>query len=74
MKQDILKRNNVTIKGKGKQVMVFAHGLGCDQNMWRFVTPAFEEDYKIILFDYVGCRKSDNRRGAVVGLLKKIII
>jgi sigma-B regulation protein RsbQ len=39
--------------------MMFAHGFGCDQNMWRFVTPAFENDYKIVLFDYVGCGKSD---------------
>ena len=39
--------------------MMFAHGFGCDQNMWRFVTPAFEKNYKIILFDYVGCGKSD---------------
>jgi sigma-B regulation protein RsbQ len=27
--------------------------------MWRFVTPAFEKDYKIVLFDYVGSGKSD---------------
>ncbi|MEP6684123.1 MAG: alpha/beta hydrolase, partial [Parafilimonas sp.] len=33
--------------------------FGCDQNMWRFITPAFENDYKIILFDYVGAGKSD---------------
>ena len=59
MEQDILRRNNVTVKGKGEQAMVFAHGFGCDQNMWRFVTPAFEEDYNIVLFDYVGCGKSD---------------
>lgn len=39
--------------------MLFAHGFGCDQNMWRFITPAFEEDYKIVLFDYVGSGKSD---------------
>lgn len=39
--------------------MVFAHGFGCDQHMWRFVTPAFEESYKIVLFDYVGSGKSD---------------
>lgn len=39
--------------------MLFAHGFGCDQNMWRFITPAFENDYKIILFDYVGAGKSD---------------
>lgn len=39
--------------------MLFAHGFGCDQNMWRFITPAFEEDYKIVLFDYVGAGRSD---------------
>jgi sigma-B regulation protein RsbQ len=55
----ISKRNNVKVFGKGKQPMLFAHGFGCDQNMWRFVTPAFENDYRIILFDYVGAGKSD---------------
>ncbi len=54
-----LQRNNVTIKGKGTQVMLFAHGFGCDQNMWRFVTPAFEEDYRVVLFDHVGAGNSD---------------
>jgi len=39
--------------------MLFAHGFGCDQNMWRYVYPAFENDYKIVLFDYVGSGKSD---------------
>ena len=56
---DILRRNNVTVFGHGSQTMVFAHGFGCDQNMWRFVTPAFEEQYKIVLFDYVGAGKSE---------------
>lgn len=56
---DVLKRNNVVVKGKGLQVMMFVHGFGCDQNMWRFITPAFEEDYTIILFDHVGAGKSD---------------
>jgi sigma-B regulation protein RsbQ len=41
--------------------MVFAHGFGCDQNMWRFITPAFEDDYRIVLFDYVGSGHSDLR-------------
>ncbi len=41
--------------------MIFAHGFGCDQNMWRFVTPAFEDDYRIVLFDYVGSGRSDLR-------------
>jgi sigma-B regulation protein RsbQ len=39
--------------------MLFAHGFGCDQNMWRFVTPAFEDDYRIVLFDYIGAGRSD---------------
>ncbi|MEJ1222381.1 alpha/beta fold hydrolase [Sediminicola sp. 1XM1-17] len=55
----VLKRNNVNIIGQGTQVLMFAHGFGCDQSMWRFVTPAFEKQYKIVLFDYVGCGKSD---------------
>ena len=45
--------------GQGEQPMLFAHGFGCDQNMWRLVTPAFEDDYRIVLFDYVGCGRSD---------------
>jgi len=56
---DIITRNNVKVFGRGTQPMLFAHGFGCDQNMWRFVTPAFEDEYRIVLFDYVGSGKSD---------------
>jgi sigma-B regulation protein RsbQ len=59
MKDDIIKRNNVKIFGNGTQPMVFAHGYGCDQNMWRFITPAFEKEYQLVLFDHVGSGKSD---------------
>jgi sigma-B regulation protein RsbQ len=59
MNQEVLKRNNVNVSGSGAQPMVFAHGFGCDQNMWRYVTPAFEQDYRIVLFDYVGSGGSD---------------
>ncbi|HEX8320650.1 alpha/beta hydrolase [Longimicrobium sp.] len=59
MPQDVLARNNVKVFGRGTQPMVFAHGFGCDQNMWRLVTPAFEDDYRIVLFDYVGSGRSD---------------
>lgn len=59
MAQDILLRNNVKVLGQGTKQLLFAHGFGCDQNMWRFVTPAFEKDYQIIIFDYVGSGKSD---------------
>jgi len=56
---DILRRNNVIVKGNGSRPMMFAHGFGCDQNMWRYVVPAFEEDFKVVLFDHVGSGKSD---------------
>jgi sigma-B regulation protein RsbQ len=59
MTVDVTKRNNVRVSGRGTQPMLFAHGFGCDQNMWRYVTPAFENDYRITLFDYVGSGKSD---------------
>jgi sigma-B regulation protein RsbQ len=39
--------------------MLFAHGFGCDQNMWRFVAPAFEARYRTVVFDYVGAGASD---------------
>ena len=39
--------------------MLFAHGYGCDQNMWRFVAPAFEADHRVVLFDHVGAGRSD---------------
>ncbi|KFG66842.1 alpha/beta hydrolase [Microvirga sp. BSC39] len=56
-----LEQNNVKVTGRGKQPMLFAHGYGCDQNMWRFITPAFEEQYKVVLFDHVGHGQSDAR-------------
>ncbi|HEX8773229.1 MAG TPA: alpha/beta hydrolase [Pyrinomonadaceae bacterium] len=79
MSLDILTRNNVKVFGKGTQPMLFAHGFGCDQNMWRFVTPAFEDDYKIVLFDYVGSGKSDlraysaERYGALEGYAQDVL-
>ncbi|MFT2009922.1 alpha/beta fold hydrolase [Pontibacter sp. 13R65] len=57
---DVLKRNNVTVIGTGEKAMIFAHGYGCDQNMWRFITPAFKDEYKIVLLDLVGAGKSDS--------------
>lgn len=58
-KQEILKRNNVTVIGEGKKTLMLAHGFGCDQNMWRFMTPLLTSEYKVVLFDYVGSGKSD---------------
>ncbi len=56
---DILKRNNVRIKGKEGKVIMFANGFGCDQNVWRHLIPAFQDSYQLVLFDYVGAGKSD---------------
>jgi sigma-B regulation protein RsbQ len=55
----VLKRNNVTVSGRGTRAMVLAHGYGCDQHMWRLITPAFADEYRIVLFDHVGSGKSD---------------
>lgn len=58
---DVLARNNVVVSGRpGAPAMMFAHGFGCDQNMWRYVTPAFEADHTIVLFDHVGAGRSDS--------------
>ncbi|MBB6346535.1 alpha/beta fold hydrolase [Nonomuraea muscovyensis] len=53
-------RNHVNVSGQpdGRPVM-FAHGFGCDQNMWRLVAPAFEADHRVVLFDLVGAGRSD---------------
>ena len=56
---NILKRNNVVVSGRGTRPIVFAHGFGCDQQMWRFVAPAFEATHRVLLFDHIGCGKSD---------------
>jgi len=58
MPPPIVERNNVTTAGTGDRPMLFAHGFGCDQNMWRFVAPRFEDAYRIVLFDYVGAGDS----------------
>ena len=57
--KNILQRNNVTVTGNGDTAMLFAHGFGCSQEAWRRITSAFADDYKLILFDYIGAGKSD---------------
>ncbi|MGW0856038.1 alpha/beta fold hydrolase [Streptomyces sp. NPDC002690] len=57
---DIRRRNNVTVTGNPRgRVVVLAHGFGCDQNMWRLTVPALAENYRVVLFDYVGSGGSD---------------
>jgi len=55
----VIDRNHVQVKGDGERAIVFAHGFGCDQNMWRLVAPAFEREFRTVVFDHVGAGKSD---------------
>jgi sigma-B regulation protein RsbQ len=53
--RSLLKRNNVRESGVADgRPIVFAHGYGCDQAMWRLMAPAFEPDHRVVLFDHVG--------------------
>lgn len=57
---DILARNNVTFAGPATgPVVMLAHGFGCDQNMWRHMVPALAAEHRVVLFDHVGCGRSD---------------
>ena len=56
---DILKRNNVRVIGEGSQTIIFAHGFGCDQNVWRHFVTAYQKQYQLVLFDFVGAGQSD---------------
>lgn len=55
----VQQRNNVYAYGSGPATLLFAHGFGCDQSVWRFLVPAFEDRYRIVLFDSVGSGGSD---------------
>lgn len=57
--ENILARNNVKIIDGDGPVLLYAHGFGCNQNMWDRVTPAFKSTHKQVLFDYVGSGESD---------------
>src|SRR5690606_14993494 len=59
MIEKTIKRNNEHIRGKDKKPLIYAAGFGCDQTVCNDVFPAFEEDYQVILFDYVGFGNSD---------------
>jgi sigma-B regulation protein RsbQ len=55
----IYQRNSVHVLGNGSSTLVFAHGFGCDQNMWRRIAPAYATRYRTVLFDLVGSGSSD---------------
>lgn len=56
---DLQRRNNVHVAGDGPATMFFAHGFGCDQNMWRLLAPTYASRYRTVLFDLVGSGRSD---------------
>ena len=55
----ILRRHNARLGGVPGVTMMFAHGFGCDQNMWRFVAPAFEHRFRTLVFDHAGAGGAD---------------
>jgi sigma-B regulation protein RsbQ len=76
----VLARNHVHVGGQPDgRPMIFAHGFGCDQNMWRFVAPAFEDEYRTVLFDHVGAGGSDlgaydaDRYGTLAGYADDVV-
>lgn len=57
----VLSKFNLVASGpEDGQPMLFAHGFGCDQNMWRLVAPQFADEFRVILFDYIGAGESDS--------------
>lgn len=52
-------RNNVHCAGDGPATILFVHGYGCDQEMWRFIYPSFADRYRVVLMDLVGSGNSD---------------
>ena len=59
MKPSIQKRNHIQVLGQGRETLVFAHGFGANQRVWRHQVEAFQGRYRIVLFDHVGFGGSD---------------
>lgn len=55
----VKERNNVHVMGAGPSTLFFAHGFGCDQNMWRLLAPAYADRFRVVLFDLVGSGMSE---------------
>ena len=56
---DVFKRHGVTVSGDGPVTMVFAHGFGCDQNMWRLLAPHYSKRFRTVSYDLIGSGASD---------------
>ncbi|WP_443695726.1 alpha/beta fold hydrolase [Pseudomonas sp.] len=56
---NLVQRNNVKVSGQGPATLVFSHGFGCDQSMWRYLAPSFADRFKVVIYDLVGAGGSD---------------
>lgn len=56
---DLQRRNNVNVIGDGPSTLVFSHGFGCDQSMWNYLQPHFQDHFRVVLYDLVGAGRSD---------------
>jgi sigma-B regulation protein RsbQ len=77
----IVIRHNITLSGRlDGQPMLFAHGFGCDQHMWRYVAPRFEDEFRVVLFDHVGAGSSDlstydpQRYSSLAGYAEDVVV
>jgi sigma-B regulation protein RsbQ len=61
MEADVLRKHNVNVLGTGDTTVVLAHGFGADQTVWKHQVAALGPQYRLVLFDYLGCGKTDPR-------------
>jgi sigma-B regulation protein RsbQ len=56
----VLQRHNVNRAGAGSgRTLLFAHGYGCDQNVWQPVAGALAADHEVVLYDCAGSGAAD---------------
>lgn len=58
-RMDLQHRNNVKVMGDGPSTLIFSHGFGCDQSMWRYLAEGFTDRFTVVLYDLVGAGESD---------------
>ncbi|WP_076999582.1 alpha/beta fold hydrolase [Variovorax sp. KK3] len=75
----VRQRNHVRVGGNGTDTLFFAHGFGCDQNMWRLLEPVYATRYRTVCFDHVGAGGSDvtaydkNRYASLAGYADDVV-
>ena len=58
VREQIKIRNNVSVVGRGSQI-VWAHGFGCDQTIWGRQIEFFGKRFSCILFDQIGATEAN---------------